>query len=183
MKTYLGYGAAMALAGLVLNVLLYLTGFHSDPTKIATAQIVGPLLGVGISITCVILAIRARRSRLPATEEFSYGDALGAGVMVGVFAALISPFTTYLYAGVINPDFVEAVVQLEIQKLEAKGGLSSAQLEGAEKMMRNFAGATAQAVLACIGTFIFALVISLIAAAFLKRAAAPETFIAPPPLA
>lgn len=41
MKTYLAYGAALALAGLALHVVLYLLGLHTDVSKFTLAQIVG----------------------------------------------------------------------------------------------------------------------------------------------
>lgn len=179
MKIYLTYGAAMAFAGAVLNVVLYLLGFHSDPARLTTAQIIGACGGVAIGITCLTLGIKARRAEIPATEEFGYGRALGAGVMITLFGALFNIVVTFIYAKFINPDFVEVIVQSQIQAMEAKG-LPSAQIEGAEKMIRMFAGPIVQAISGFFGGLIFGTIISLVAAAFLKRPAAPELFDEPP---
>jgi hypothetical protein len=181
MKSYLTYGLAMAIAGAVLNIVLYLLGFHSDPAKLLTAQIVGGCGGLAIGITCLTLGIKACRAEVPATEEFGYGRALVAGVMISLFAALINIATTYLYATVINPGFVDVIVQAQAQKFEAQG-MSPSQIEAAEKMVRMFSGPAVQAISGFLGGMFFGTLISLVAAAFLKRPAAPESFGAPPPL-
>ncbi len=181
MKIYLTYGAAMAIAGAVLNVVFYLLGLHSDPAKLSLAQVLGICLGLPISVVCLVLGIKARRAEVPPTEEFSYGRALGAGVMISLFAGLFGMVTTYVYAAFINPEFVDVIVRAQVQGMEAKG-LSAAQTEGAEKMIRAFSGPTAQTITALVGSLIFGTVISLIAAAFLKREAAPELLESPPPI-
>src|SRR5436190_20832879 len=97
MKNYLIYGFAMAVAGAVLAVVCYLLGLHSDPAKIGTAQTLGIVGGCAIGITCIVLGTKARRAEVPVTEDFSYGRALGAGVMIPLFAALFGIVTNYLY--------------------------------------------------------------------------------------
>src|SRR5687768_12619136 len=118
MKTYLMYGFVMALAAAVLNVVLYLLGLHSDPTKLATAQILGVVVGLGIAVVCITLGIKARRAQLPATEEFNYGKAFGAGFMIVLFSAFFGIITTIAYATVFNPGFTDVIVQSEVTKLE-----------------------------------------------------------------
>src|SRR5436190_548993 len=105
MKTYLTYGSAMAGGGFLLVIVLYVLGFHSDPAKLRTAQWIQGCVGLGIGITCTVLGTKARRAQVPLTEDFGYGSALGTGVMIALFAALIGLVTTFLYGGVINPHF------------------------------------------------------------------------------
>ncbi len=182
MKTYLIYGAAMAIAGAILGIVLYLLGLHSDPAKLTAAQVVGSLGGLAIGIACITLGVKARRAEVPATEEFGYGRALGAGVMITLFAALLGIGTSLLYAKVINPEFSDVILQAQLRDLEAKN-LPVAQAEAAEKMMRAMSGPTAQVVMGFFGGLFFGTIISLVAAAFLKRPAAPEALDSPPPLA
>ena len=182
MKTYLIHGLAWAIAGCVLNVVLYLLGFHSDPARLVPAQIIGGLTGLVIAITCIALGTKARRSEIPPTEEFGYGRALGAGVMVALFGALFGSMTHYAYAKFINPEFVDVIVQAQVQKLEERN-LSAAQIEGAEKMIRSMSGPGVQALFGFIGGVLFGTIISLVTAAILKRPAAPETFATPPTVA
>jgi len=170
MKTPLIYGLYMALAGLVLNLALYFTGFHSDVDKLGTAQTIGTvgnfILGVGL----LVLGVRARRAEIPLTEDFGYGRALWAGVQVSFFACVFGVITNFLYMGVINRGLKELMVQAQINKWEAMG-MGSDKIEGAEKMMRMMMNPALQAVLGIIFGMIILTIISLIVAAFLKRPA------------
>src|SRR5215217_3994138 len=102
MKTYLTYGLAMAIAGALLILMLYLLGFHSDPAKLETAQALGMIGGLVIGVVCITLGIKARRAELPLTENFTYGRALGTGVMIALFASLFGLVTSFAYAKFIN---------------------------------------------------------------------------------
>ncbi len=179
MKTSLTYGLLMAVAGAVLAISLYLLGFHSDAAKLGTAQILGTIGAIVIGSICITLGMKARRAEIPANESFGYGRALGTGVMIALFASLCGIVTTFAYAKFVNPGFSEIVVQAEIAKLEAKG-LSGAQIEGAEKMIRVMTGPVAQTAGGFIGGIMFGTLISLVVAAVLKRAAAES---APPVMA
>jgi hypothetical protein len=179
MKTYLIYGAAMAVGGAVLAIVLYLLGFHSDPAKLMTAQVAGMLGGLVIGVTCITLGIKARRAEVPATEDFNYGRAFGAGVMITLIAATLGIVTTYVYGKFINPEFVDVIVQAQMQKLEAKH-VPAERAEAMEKMIRMMSGPAVQAASSFLGGMFFGTIISLIAAAFLKRPAAPPAFDPPP---
>ena len=179
MKVYLTYGFAMALAGSLLAIGLYLLGFHSQPDKLVTAQILGVSGGLIIGVVCITLGTRARRAEVPATEEFTYGRALGAGVMIALVAATLNIASTYLYCAVINPGFVDVIVQAQVEKFEAKG-MNSTQIEAAEKMIRKFSGPLVQSISGFFGGLLFGTLISLVTAAVLKRPAAPDAIDAPP---
>jgi hypothetical protein len=170
MKTYLTYGSAMAGGGFVLVMVLYILGLHSDPAKLSIAQWVQTIVGLGISITCIVLGTKARRSQVPPAEEFSYGSALGAGVMISVVASLIGIATTYLYAGVINPGFVDVLLQAQANQLEASG-MSADKIEQLQSITAIWMKPAALSALGFLSGVILGTLISLITAAFLKRPA------------
>jgi Protein of unknown function (DUF4199) len=178
MKTYLTYGLVLTIAGALLNLALYFSGYHSDADKIGTAQNIGLCVGIVIPVVVIVLGIKARRAEVPATEEFGYGSALLAGVMIGLFSALFGIVTNYLYMNVINPGFSDVLVQAQMNKWEA-AGLSSERIEQAEKMMRKMMNPAIQACFALIFVMLFSTIISLIAAAFLKRPASEEPPVSP----
>jgi len=170
MKTPLIYGLYLALSGLLLNVALYFTGFHSDVDKLTSSQWIGGGIGLVLGIVFIVLGIKARRSEVPATEEFGYGRALGTGVMISVFSCVFGIVTNFLYMRVINPGFREVIIQAQANKWEA-AGMSSDRIEKAEQMMRSPVGAILNAVFIIIFIMIINTLISLVAAAFLKRPA------------
>ena len=168
MKTYLAYGFAIAFANLLLATLLFFLGFHSDPEKLGVAQAIGTVASIAISVTAIVLGTKARRAEIPPGEPFSYGRALGAGVMITLFAALFTIVTHWLYVAVINPGMTEVILQSQIAKME-ESGVPSTQIENAQAMMRRMMHPGIQAAFAFFGTILFGVVISLITSAFLKR--------------
>ncbi len=182
MKTYLTYGFAMAFGGAVLLFALFFLGFHDNAAKLDTAQWIQGILGLAISITCIVLGIRARRAEVPADQAFGYGSALGAGVMTTLFAALIGIVTTYLYSAVINPNFTDVMLQAQAVKLEEKG-VPTDKIEQIQKATAVMMKPAAMAAMGFLSGMFFGTLVSLVAAAFLKRPALEDSAEAPPPLA
>ncbi len=172
MKIYLTYGFVAALCNTLLAVVLFFLGLHSDPEKLSTAQWIGWIGGLIISIAGIVLGTKARRAERSANEPFTYGQALGAGVMIALFAALFGAIGHFLYMSMINPGMTEIVIQSQIAQLEASG-MSSSQIESAESITRKMMHPAIQAAFAFIFGFIFNAVIALIASAFLKRSEVP----------
>ncbi|MBS0631237.1 MAG: DUF4199 domain-containing protein [Verrucomicrobia bacterium] len=168
MKTYLTYGFAMALAGALLTLALFFMGYHNDPAKLQTAQRIGMVVGIAIGFVGISLGTRARRAETPESEPFGYGRALGAGVMVALFSCLLGFVTNYVYMAFINPGFGDIILQAQAADLEAKG-MSSAQIEQAEKVTRFFISPLISSAFSMIFGFIFSVIIALITSAFLKR--------------
>lgn len=163
----------MAGGGFVVVLVIYLLGLHSDPGKLSLAQAVQMVLGLGIGIACIVLGTKERRAATPADQDFGYGSALGAGVMITLFAALFGIVSNILYMNFINPGMVDVAVQAQIAKWEA-AGMSAARIEQAEGMMRKMMSPGISAAFGFIMGMIFGTIISLISAAFLKRPPADE---------
>ncbi|HNC22785.1 MAG TPA: DUF4199 domain-containing protein [Opitutaceae bacterium] len=173
MKTYSLYGFYTALASMVLTLAIYFLGYHSDPAKFSTGQIIGSVGGLAIGITFIVLGTKARRAEWPVAEDFTYGNAFVAGFMTMFCAGVIGIVTNYLYFQVINPGIADVIVQAQLDKLEAKG-LSGAQLEGAEKSIRFFMKPGITAAVGFISALFWGAIISLVTSAFLKRPAVEE---------
>jgi hypothetical protein len=170
MKTCALYGFISALAGAFLNLILFFSGFHSDPAKLAAATWIGGVLGLAIAVTCIVLGIKARRAEVPVTEEFGYGRALGTGSLVALVSSFLSAIFTYAYYSFINSAFIDIVVQDKVAKAEASGA-SGDRLEKIEAGTRMFMQPIPQAIVVLIMGFIIGFIISLVVAAILKRAA------------
>jgi hypothetical protein len=168
MKTCALYGFISALSGAFLILILFFTGFHSDPAKLTAAKWIGGVCGLAIGVSCMVLGVKARRAEIPANEEFGYGKALGAGFQISVFSAIFSAIFSYAYNAFINPGFADLMVQDSMAKMEASG-MSSDRIEKAEAGMRMFMGPVPQAVSTLIGGVVFGLIIALLVAAVLKR--------------
>lgn len=172
MKTPLTYGALIAIASALLTFALFFAGYHSDPEKVETATRLGGLAGIAIGIVGICLGISARRKETPPHEEFSYGKALLAGLLTGVFAAVFVNLFNAIYFSFINPGLMDIILQAQTAKLEAQG-LKPEQIEAGMKIGRIFTHPVVQFIFGVIGQTVMSLVISLIAAAFFKRRGTP----------
>jgi hypothetical protein len=168
MKTCALYGFAIALADALLVLALFFLGFHSDQAKLPAAQLIGGLGALAIGVTFTALGIKARRAEVPETEDFGYGRAFGAGVQVSAVACLLSAAFNYAYFAFINPGLSDIIVQAQLDKMAARG-MGDAQIERATQFVRFMWSPGMYAVQTLIGGFIFAVILSLIIAAFLRR--------------
>lgn len=168
MKLPLTYGFGIAVASTVLALILFFLGYHNDPDKLTTAQMVGGFGGMALQIGGLILALRAARDQSP-ERGLSYGRGVGVGALVGVFAGLFGAILTVVYGMVINPGMSEVIYQAQVAQMEAKGATSD-QIAQASGMLRFFTGPIWMAIANLIFTPIMCTVFALIIAAFLKRA-------------
>ncbi len=177
MKTQLVYGFAIALAGLLLQVLLTLAGLYSDPSKLGMAQGIATILGLAISIGGTYFGIRACRSAVPADQAYPYGRAFSAGFGITLYTAILGIFTTLLFFNVIDRNVREVMLQAQIDKMTAKG----IDAEKAESLMRTMMSTPVLLITAFFSVLIMGTLISLIVAAFLRREASRPTLEAATP--
>ena len=97
MKTCSLYGFISALAGAFVTLILYFLGFHSDISKLTAASWIGGLLGLAVTVVCLVLGVRARRDETPKDAEFGYGKAMWAGTLITFVASILSSVFTWTY--------------------------------------------------------------------------------------
>lgn len=176
MKTTLIYGALTAAASAFLTLVLFLAGYHSSAEKMQSVQLVASIVGFLVVIAGIVLGIRARRAEVPPHEPFSYGRALGAGVLVALFSALISAVFYVVYIAAINTEFASISQEMQRIAMEEKGATQE-QIDQFGQMQSFLWNPALQFVFAFVGGTLLGTVIALIAAIFLRRPALAE----PPP--
>lgn len=168
MGTKFTYALIMTIAGAVLNLLLYFTGFQTE--KLAIGQHL-QWLGFVMMIVILWLGIKAVRDESPG-QHLSYGKGVGTGVLISLISGLMSAVYTYIHFKFVNTDFVDYNMELVRAKWE-QAGMSATQMEQAEGITRAMMGPVSMAIMTPIMAVIFGLIISLILSIFLKRPA-PE---------
>jgi len=168
MKTYLTYGFYMALGNALIVFALYFFGMHSEAAKLDLAQKLQMFSSIAISIACLIYGTREHRDALPAADPYGYGRALGTGFMIVLFASLFGAIFNYLYAAIINPGFIEVLLQAQSDKLEA-AGMGADKIEQVNRMTRKMMKPAIQAGIGFFMGLFFGTLFALITAAFLKR--------------
>lgn len=168
MKIPLLHGLYMALGGAVLTLAMFFAGMHDSIERMPAAQWVGTIGGLAIGFICLALAMREKRARVPAGTDWSYGSALGTGILTGLAATVAGSLFGYFYFGVINPNLAEIILQMQLEKMEATG-LSTAKLAEAESMLRKMMSPVMLTVLQAFSGFLSSVVLALIAAIFFRR--------------
>ena len=164
MSTKFLYALILTIAGAVLNLLLFFTGYQTE--KLATGQYF-QWLGAVISIVVLFLGIKAVREESEG-QAMSYGKGVGTGTLISLYSGLMSAIYTFIHFKFVNPNFADYQLELIRPKWVA-AGMGETQMEQAEKMTRMMMSPLATAIMTPIMAVIFGTIISLILAAILKR--------------
>lgn len=169
LKRGLIYGGAIAAAGAALTAVISAAGLQ--PTE-GAGQLVG-LLGLLFPVVGIVLAIRA--AKRAETGEFTFGDGFKQGLVVSAVAALLSAVLTYLYVTVIDPDYLETVRAATEAQLRAQG-YSAREIARTQAATGGMTTPGAASLIGGITQFVLGLVISALAALFMRRKADPAQY-------
>lgn len=164
MNTKFTYALALTLSSAVLNLLLYFTGYQTE--KLAVGQHLN-WIGMIIMVAVLWLGIKAVREENGA-KGLSFGQGLGAGVLISLYSGLMSAVYNFVHFTFINTDYADYQIEL-IRAKWAEAGISGAQMEQAEAMTRKFMSPAITSTFVVIMAVLFGLLISLIISAILKR--------------
>jgi hypothetical protein len=175
MGTKFFYAVILTICSIVLQLLLFFTGFQTE--KLATGQY---LAYVGFAIMAVVLwlGIQAVRDERP-DHTLTYGQGVGAGVLISLYSGLMNAVYTYIHLKFINTGFADHMMDTIRTKWAARG-MTEAQMETAEGFTRTMIGPGAQAIMAPFITVLVGLVLSLIISALIKRKTPTIAESAPP---
>ncbi len=163
----LTYGAYLGLALIVISVLLYLTNLSFESWA---AWISYAVMGAGIYFA----SVKYRNEVLGGV--ISYGGALGFGVLVAVFAGVISSFYSYIFMTFIDTEFINQAMEIGRARLEEQGQLSDEQIDQAMEAQQKFMTPGMMVGIGVLGMAFVGLIISLITSIFVKKEEKPFDF-------
>ena len=99
----------------------------------------------------------------------SYGQGLGVGMVVSSVVGLLSGAFAYLYTTVVDPGVITRMMDKARADMEAKGTMSDAQIDQALTWSAKFTTGPYMLLFSVLFTLILGLLISLVAAAFVKN--------------
>ena len=169
MSTRFFYAIVLTIAATVFQLLLFFTGLQTE--NLATGQYV-QWLAIVIDAAVLWLGIKAVRDEHPG-RTLTYGQRLGAGVMISLYSGLMSAVYTYLHFRFINVNFAEYTIDM-VRAKWAAAGLAESQMAQAERMTRMMLAPGVQALLVPVFTVLIGTVLSLIIAALLEGASGPD---------
>ncbi|WP_435579441.1 DUF4199 domain-containing protein [Gilvibacter sp.] len=158
----LNYGALWGLGSIVIGVLTYVTNTYMERPWWST------VLGVAIMIGAIVMGYKAFLKQNGG--YMSLGEALKTGMGVTLIASLIGAVWMYLFITVVEPGFVDQVVEnAQVQMLERQPDMPQEQMDAAMEMTRNFTQPWIMVTISIVGTLFMGFITSLITGLIMKR--------------
>jgi hypothetical protein len=160
-KPSLTYGLYLGIALILFSLIMYLLDVDRESKLMWVSYLImaGGLFWAMISF----------RDKING-GFVSYGKAFGTGFWTGLFAAIIGSIFTYIYVTMIDPGMIEEILfKAEEQILESSPNMSDEQLEQALSMTEKFTSPIMITIWGFVANVIFATILSLIIAIFVKR--------------
>lgn len=158
----------LAVIGALLTFGLFFAGFHDTPEKMHGSRWIAFSIGTIATVIALVLAMRAQRAAYPANKQWTYGSALGTGVLTGLWSAVFGAVFMYLYVGIINPNFRDVLHQMQVHAMEAKG-LSADRIAQSERVLNIFLSPLAVTIAQFVNGVVGTVILSLIVAIFVRK--------------
>jgi len=152
-------GLLIALALILYNLLLYVSGMLEN--------ILMGYLGYFIFIGGLVWGIKSYRDK-QLGGIISYGEALGSGTLISLFAAIILAVYIFVFFEYIEPDMMENQMDKVAEDLYEQG-ISDEQIEMGMKYSRMFSAPWVLALGTVMSYVFFGFLFSLIISIFLKK--------------
>lgn len=163
MKPNIKFGIILGGALMFISLLFYALGMDKNETVSKIAGIFNIILPAIITF----LGIKALRDENQ-NGFITFGQGFSCGMVISIVGAAISGIYSYLYFVVINPGMVTYVRMKQEEEMLSRG-LSESEVEKMSGTMEMWTTPGMMAAFAVIGMIVLGLVISLIAAAILKK--------------
>jgi len=159
-KSAMTSGLILGIALVVFSLIIYVLGIIKPPFWLS-------LLQYGIIIGGIIYGtIKYRDEDL--NGEISYSKALGFGVLICIFAAVISGIYTILLITVIDPEYITKLMSVMEEELVSKG-MPEEQIEASMKIFSKMQSPLFMAISSVVGFAFMGTIFSLVTSAFLKK--------------
>jgi len=103
----------------------------------------------------------------------SYGQALGAGVVIFLYATIITSIFSYLLNTVIAPGLMQKGLAVQEQAMLDRGGLTQEHIDAGLKVAEKMMQPAISIPIGLVVNMFFGLILSLIAAAFVRKEGNP----------
>jgi len=160
LKSSMTSGLILGIALVVYSLVIYIMGMIKPPFWVGIINYV-------IIIAGIIYGTKKYRDE-DLGGEISYSQALGFGVLVCIFASIISGIYMILLTTVIDPEYMTKMMSA-IEEEYVKLGMSEEQIEASMKMVGKMQSPIFMALSSIIGFAFMGTIFSLITSAFLKK--------------
>jgi len=165
-KSAMVYGLYLALVLTLFSVILYVSGLILN-TKVGYVSIVLTIAGI------VIAQINYRNREL--NGVISYGQAVGFGVAIMLFAGIVTALYTIVLYTFIDPSLIDQMKAVQEEAMLGKG-MSEDQIEAAMSMTSKMMTPAWMSVMGLFGSVFSGTIVSLLTSIFVKKQPNEDAF-------
>jgi len=165
-KSAMVYGLYLALVLTLFSVILYVTGFSLNPNAGYISMVVA-IAGI------VICQIQYRNKEL--NGVISYGQAVGFGTAIMLFAGVVTALYTLVLYTFIDPSLIEQTKVIQEQAMLDKG-MPEDQIEVAMTMASKMLTPGWMSIMGLVGSVFMGTIISLLSSIFIKKQPNEDAF-------
>jgi hypothetical protein len=162
-KANLTNGLILALEGIAFSLILYFLDLNLNKS-------VG-YINLPIQIGLLFFLLKSYRDNFM-HGQITYGQSVGAGVVMFVYVAVIMAIYTYLLFAYIDPGLVSKSLAMSEEAM-VKKGVPQAGIDAGMAMTAKFMKPGIMSIFSVFGTMIMGLIYSLIVSIFIKREGNP----------
>jgi len=156
----INFGLILGVSMIIAELLLYILNVSTD--KVARYS---NMLLIVTGIIIGILNFKKNRN-----GNISYGQSLGTGVLIGLFASILVSVYTFIFYKFIDPGMIEVLLRkAEEQMLEKNPTLTDDQIELAMSYTRKFMTPIWMSISSIFGLTFISFIASLLISIFTKK--------------
>lgn len=164
LKHSMNYGLIMGVVLVILSLITYLAGVIKPPFWLS-------IVNYAIMVGIILWGTKKYRDEALG-GAITYGNALGFGVLITLFAGVIVAVFTYIQFTIIDSDLVSKFMAIAEEEL-VKRGMPDDQIEMALEMQKKFMTPLIMTISSLIGMVVMGFIFSLITSIFLKKEKSP----------
>jgi len=163
-KANLTNGLILALIGIVYSLVMYF--FDLTLNKVQ-----GYIFFV-ILLVMLYFLLKSYRDNFR-HGRITYGESVGAGVIISLYNVLIMAVFTYILYTIIDPGLIPKQLAQAEEAMRAKGNLTEAQIEAGMKFTEKIMKPGIMAIMGVFFGMLWATIISLLVSIFIKKEGNP----------
>jgi hypothetical protein len=163
-KSNLTNGLILALIGIVYSLVMYFLDLSLNKTQ----AYVFMLIQVGM----LYFLLKSYRDTVM-HGQITYGQSVGAGVIICLYYGILMAIFTYLLYTVIDPGLIAKQLALAEEGMRAKANLTEAQIEASMKITGKIMKPGIMAISGVFIGMIWGTILSLIVSVFVKKEGNP----------
>ncbi len=162
-KSNLTNGLILGLIGVVYTLLMYFLNLTQNKVQ--------GLIFLVIQFVMLFILVKSYRDNFR-HGQITYGQAVGTGVIIVLYYAIIMAVFTYILYAVIDPGLVDKQLAAVEENLSQRG-MPQASVDTAMKFQAKIMKPAIMAPLSIFGSMIYGTILSLIVAIFVRKEGNP----------